>query len=1139
MTIALSLLSRVAYDGREVTSPRLRTLLALLASGPRTGCATSRLVEGLWQDERPENPAKALQILVSRARSQLGPGVIDTTPTGYRLALDEEQVDAWAAVLRLAACVQLAANGDHTAALAEAERGLALWDTPPEPGSGDPPAGRGLGVGSGPPKPGGGDSLAGRGLGLRGGPSETGGGDPLAGRVRGVGSPEAGGSGALAGRGRGEGGPEAGGGDPSAGPGRDVWGDSPGPGGGYSPAGRGLGVGSGPPEVGGDDPLARLRAGRVETWAGLVRARALALGRLGRRAEAREALGVVAREWPRDEEVLLELLRCEAATLGPAAALARYDAYRRALRDELGADPGPALRDEHRRLLEDAAPRVRHGVAHEPNPLLGRDGDLAAVLGLVRASRVTSIVGPGGLGKTRLAHGVGREAEQRVVQLVPLAGVERDGDVVAEVAAALGVGASPGRMTRHRDLVGGIAETLGAAPALLVLDNCEHVVQGAAELVGALVAMTRDLRVLTTGRAPLGLSSESVYPLPELDPATAAELFAQRARAARPGVELPPDAVAEICRHLDGLPLAVELAAARVRTMAVTEIAARLDDRFALLRGGPRDAPRRHRTLHAVVDWSWNLLDDRGRDALRALAVFPGGFSMDAARHMVGDEEVVEHLVEQSLLQVTEGASGARLRMLETVREFAADSGEAVERFMDWARDFGLAHHEPVFGPDPYGMADLIADEQDNLVQALRYGLARSDGAVVAATSAVLGALWTVDTNPARLALLEAEAGASLTRYRPPPEYVEVTRTAMTVFAVARFLAEGPRPLRLMACLRRLPPAPPTTFVRAVACVLDALPERRALEALCESDEPLVAGAANGAISFVWEAESRFGPALAAARRMMAAFGDRTPWMRLFGHFRIGELCLQLVRPEEARTHLLAALRMLEEHGGRPDVVGVRSGLALIALQLGEAEEAERLLERAELDVDDDQYGMSAFYLGVRAEIELLRGATEAGLRLWRRSAEQQRDAAARLLGPGAAADPWSQELQAIAVIAHARQGRLGPVDDLARELPGLLRAKLVTASSFQADLPGCGVLLLALGAAELCRGGPLAASMVALAVRLGFRQQFQLDGAVRAAEDTGGPAYADAVSAYAGLGVDELRAATLGLLDQREMSRS
>jgi DNA-binding SARP family transcriptional activator len=328
VTVELTLLSRVSYRGREVIGRRQCGLLALLAGDLRTGCGTARLVDGLWPDERPGNPTKALQVVVSRVRAQLGSDIIARTSTGYRLTVGEDRLDTSAVLLSASASAQLSRAGDHVAALAHAEAGLALWETAEDSDPG------------------------------------------------------------LA------------------------------------------------------DPLSVLRAQRASTYRSLVCARALALSRLGRHAEAIEPLTGVARAWPRDEEVLLELLRCEAATVGPAAALARYDTYRRSLREELGTDPGRALQAGYRQLLQGGTPTLRQGVPHEPNPLLGRDDDIAAVADLLRTSRVTSIVGTGGLGKTRLAYAVSRQAQQPVVHVVGLAGVACDDDVAQEVASVVGIGES-------------------------------------------------------------------------------------------------------------------------------------------------------------------------------------------------------------------------------------------------------------------------------------------------------------------------------------------------------------------------------------------------------------------------------------------------------------------------------------------------------------------------------------------------------------------------------------------------------------------------------------------------------------------------------------------------------------------------
>jgi predicted ATPase/DNA-binding SARP family transcriptional activator len=1019
--VELTLLSRAACRGRDVTSPRVRGLLALLAAEPRTGVSVARLVEGLWPDDPPENPVKSLQVVVSRARSRLGADVIESTPTGYRLGLDESEVDASAVLLAASAGAQAARDGDHAAALARAEEGLALWDGPPKPDEGH-------------------------------------------------------------------------------------------------------------------DPLAVLRAERAATYRTLCRARALALSRLGRHAEGFDALDAVAREHPRDEEVLAELLRCEAATAGPSAALARYETYRRSLRDSLGTDPGAALRGVQEELLRDEAPVVRRGVAHEPNPLLGRDGDLATVLALLRRSRVTSIVGTGGLGKTRLANAVARDAPQRAVHVVPLAGVARDGDVEGEVASVLGVGEAGRAPRRPGGTLPGIVDALGHGPSLLVLDNCEHVVDGVAALVGALVSMTRDVRVLATSRAPLGLSSESVYPLPALDRGAAAELFRQRASAARPGVGLPHDAVEELCRHLDGLPLAVELAAARVRVMSVPQIARGLDDRFALLRGNARDAPSRHRTMRAVVDWSWNLLSPSGRAAMRALSIFSAGFTPEAARHLLDYDvlDVLDDLVGQSLLTVTEDGAGTRFLMLESVREFGASHREAegeTERAVDgllaWAREFGAEHHEALFGTDPLPALERVRAEQDNLLQALRHGLARRDGPAVAAAAAVLGGLWTLESAFTRMLTMAEETAGVLSRFRPGPEDVGVTRTALTLSVLTTVMLKGPRATRALVALRRLPPAPPDGLVRALAVLVRSAPEIlgpgcAALDRMRTGDRPLLAGLTECVTGYIREHEGDLAGALGATEAMAAmAEAAGSPWLRLIAHSRLSELLMQTDRPDEAAHHLRVSLGLLDRYGW-PDMFGLLWALAAVHLHLGRFDDAERLLEQSIAEGPYDSPGMATFSLGVRAEIAFGRGDAETGLRLWREAVARLADE--EFPAPALGLDPWTVDAHCVTVVAHARHGRLDLVRDLAQGLRGKLSALLAEAAQplppAVMDLPICGALLLALAMVD--DDPARAARRTALAERMHFSRSFQPTmspaAARRAALAADEPAYRAAVAEYAGL---------------------
>jgi hypothetical protein len=592
-----------------------------------------------------------------------------------------------------------------------------------------------------------------------------------------------------------------------------------------------------------------------------------------------------------------------------------------------------------------------------------------------------------------------------------------------------------------------------------------------------------------------------------------------------------------------------------------------------VLRGGARDAPQRHRTLRAVIDWSWTLLDPAGQAAMRALSVFPGGFTADAARHLLGADilPVLEQLADQSLLKVVDTASGARYRMLETVREFAAarreDAGETEHvtgRFLAWARDFGVANHDSVLTGDDLPEFELVRAEQDNLVLALRHGLDRRDAATVAAVSAVLGGLWVAEGSFARMSALAGDTIRILPPFRPGNALVEVTRTSLVLGAASGFLLRGPSPARFLVGLRRLPPAPPDTFARAAQAVLNALngqPEAdlAALQTLGDSDQPLVAGLASYVASYAWEEAGDTGGALAAARRSLAAF-ERcgSAWLRTGAHARIGELWLQADEADcgdEALRHLSAALSVLEAFGAWSSANRVREAIVMANVQRGAYDEAERELKLTTPHGADEPWEMSMFDTAVHAQIAIGRGDIDAGLRLWRSAAAALRDTQPPgSVGDLSRLDPWALQVQAIAVVAHAQHGRLG----LVAEITGALPATLSALTADPGPPPGtlgasyglavCGWLLLALAMTDIDRGqragdadfARAGARMIALAECFGLKNGLQpamsAARARRAAQDADGPAYAEAVSSYAGLDPEGLRAAARAALRERTL---
>ncbi|MGC0369339.1 putative ATPase [Microbacterium sp. SLBN-111] len=367
--------------------------------------------------------------------------------------------------------------------------------------------------------------------------------------------------------------------------------------------------------------------------------------------------------------------------------------------------------------------------------LVGRADELDAIRDRLTTDRLVTVIGPGGAGKTTLAlETVRATADALVVELAPAA----TGEVWAAIAGAVGHGirlneSAPSAPTSPRYRV---IEAVAGRDVVIVLDNCEHVIREAAEVAQTLLLSTPGLRILATSREPLGVIGEAFVdlgPLPALD---ADELFARRVRSAR-GIPPAPDereTAARIVQRLDGLPLAIELAAARARTLTLAEIDAGLSDRFALLAHGPRLSPDRHRTLRALIDWSWDTLTDPERVALRASSVFPDGIgSGDAAAIAEAfgvDATVFDALVDRSLLVRRDG----RFRLLETVREYGLDrlraegaETEYRERAADVLTVLAAEQERTMRGPGlPAGLAWFDANEE-NVSSALRTRAASPD----------------------------------------------------------------------------------------------------------------------------------------------------------------------------------------------------------------------------------------------------------------------------------------------------------------------------------------------------------------------------------------------------------------------------
>jgi predicted ATPase/DNA-binding SARP family transcriptional activator len=459
--------------------------------------------------------------------------------------------------------------------------------------------------------------------------------------------------------------------------------------------------------------------------------------RLGRHAAVVGQLRELAVAHPLRErmqaQLMLALYRCGRQT----EALDVYSSLQSRLRDELGLEPGAELRELQRRILQHdpalalapAAPDQPPPLPAPPNRLLGRERELGDLRRLLLDERVRLLVltGAGGSGKTRLALEAAHQLADSFANgacLVELAALQDPEHVPGAIARTLEIESGPGAEPFEV-----LVQALRPRELLLVLDNAEHL-REAAPLYSALVARAPRLSLLVTSRTVLHLSGEHVYPVEPLAEPAAITLFNERAREAdtrfRP-TDNDDQAIAEICRRLDGLPLALELAASHTRTLTPEELLDRLDSRLPLLTGGPRDLPARQRTLRATLEWSYDLLDEDEQRDLRRLAVFTGGCTLDAADAVCDTTpQRLATLIEHNLLEHHRTPIGARYTMLETIREYAAqqldesDDAETIRR-----------RHATHYAGDPLDIDRFVRPEEaPKLLRRLNRELANIRGAL-------------------------------------------------------------------------------------------------------------------------------------------------------------------------------------------------------------------------------------------------------------------------------------------------------------------------------------------------------------------------------------------------------------------------
>ncbi|RNL86210.1 BTAD domain-containing putative transcriptional regulator [Halostreptopolyspora alba] len=758
---------------------------------------------------------------------------------------------------------------------------------------------------------------------------------------------------------------------------------------------------------------------------------------LGHGAELVTELTDLVSEHPVRERFVAALMRALATTGRGTEAVLVYERTRETLADTLGVDPSPELSALHVALLRGELGRREENrktnLRAELTSFVGKDADVATVRELVTEHRLTTLIGPGGSGKTRLATETARTLLDDLPDgawLVELAALGTDGDVAQSTLAGLGLrdallGGAPDAEPTDR-----VIAALREREALLILDNCEHVVESAAQFAHRLLGECGRLRILATSREPLGITGEALWPVEplavpdedagpgEIEPSPAVQLLRDRAGAVRRNFTIDTETLStmvRVCRALDGIPLAIELAAARLRTMSLDQLAHRLDDRFRLLTGGSRTALPQHRTLRAVVDWSWELLTDAERTVLRRLSVFSGGASLEAAERVCSGDtvepgqvlELLTSLAEKSLV-LTEDDEAPRYRMLDTIKEYAghrlAEAGES-----DLARHAHLAYFtelaeiaEPhLRRAEQLEWLATLEVEHDNIGTAMRGALAAGEAHGAMRLAAAVAWYWWLGGH-------KAEGNELITAATAMPGEVPDEIRAVVYAFVTAFMTSGRGSDQFQAeewihrayeISRRVQSRHPAVgLVAALERTLQApdafLP---AFEPLLADEDPWVGALARlqlgkMRIQHGWEGRD------ADAYLEMALTEFRAIGERWGISFALSELADRIAMRGEFATaceHYEHAIAVVTEVGALEDVVRMRSRQAQLYWLSGDEESSAATMATAQ------RYAERVAWPDALTELAL----SKAELARWSGDAEQahrQLDVAATMLGKDA-----------------------------------------------------------------------------------------------------------------------------------------